>query len=128
LVKSSSPADRSTLMVWLFTAISAHPSVQTMTRLTPAQMDEANKNAALVLQRLLTQDCRAQTVDAVRYESMGAIQQSFSVVGQVAMSSLMQDPAVSGQIQGMAKYLDIQKFSGLLSDLGQAPAAAAPKP
>ena len=116
LVKSSSQADRSTLMVWLFVAMSAGPAVQSMSTATPAQRDDANKQAAALLERLLTQDCRSETVDALRNEGPAAIQQSFMVVGQVAMASLMQDPAVMGQVQGVARYLDIQKFTSLLAD------------
>jgi hypothetical protein len=121
LVKASTPADRAALMTWLFISMSAHPSVKGLTNITDAQRDEANKRAALLLQRWLTEDCRSQTVDAIKNEGIGALQQAFTGVGQVAMTGLMQDPAVSGQLQGMTKYLDIQKFTALLSDMGQAP-------
>ncbi|HLZ76579.1 hypothetical protein [Phenylobacterium sp.] len=124
LVKSTTPGDRDSLMTWLFMAISAHPSVKAMANVTPAQRDDADRQIAVVVQRLLTQDCRSQTVDAIRNDGMGAIQGSFTVLGQVAMGGLMQDPAVSGQIQGMAKYLDVQKFTALLTDIGQAPPPA----
>src|SRR5512141_1959316 len=86
LVKATTDTDRAALMEWLFSAISAHPSVKSMVSVTPAQREATNRKAAGLLQRLLTEDCRSQTVDAVKYESMGAIQQSFGVLGQVAMS------------------------------------------
>lgn len=122
LVKASTPAERASLMTWLFMAISAHPSVKGLTNITDAQRDDADRTAAVMLQRWLTEDCRPQTVDAIKNEGLGALQQAFTGVGQVAMAGLMQDPAVSGQIQGMAKYLDLQKFAALMGDIGQPPA------
>jgi hypothetical protein len=118
LVKATTQADRVELMTWIFEAMSAHPAVRSLSTVTDAQREVANRRAAGLMQRLLTEDCRPQTVDAVRYESMGAIQQSFMVLGQVAMGGLMQDPTVAQNMQKLGTYLDGGKFAALAKDAG----------
>jgi hypothetical protein len=124
LVKSTTSADRLDLIVWIFDAISSHPAVSSMTTITQAQREGIDKKAAQLLTRLLLEDCRAQTVDAVKYESSGAIQQSFGVLGEVAMSGLMSDATVAKNIGGIAQYVDEDKFKTLMTDAGQIQAPA----
>ena len=119
LVKSTSAADRIDLVVWIFDAISAHPAVSALSSVTPAHREATGVKAAQLLTRLLLQDCRSQTVEGVKYEGGVAIQQSFSVLGQVAMAGLMSDPAVSKSIAAVATHLDQDKLKALMVEAGQ---------
>jgi len=124
LVKATTPADRTDLMTWVFSAMTSHPAISSMSNVTPAQRDAHDKRAAELFTRLLTVDCRSQTVDAIKYEGAGAIQQSFSVLGQVAMAGLMGDPTVTANIANLAKHFDEDKFKALMTDAGQPQAPA----
>ncbi len=124
LVKATTEADRLDLIIWIYGAMSVHPAVKSLSTITDAQRDASNHKAGDLLQRLLLQDCHAQTVDAIRYEGSGALQASFSVLGQVAMVGLMQDKTVLGDIQGIVKYVDNDKFAALGREANPAAAAA----
>jgi len=127
LVTSTSSGDQIGFMVWAFTAMSAHPAVKAYSSVTDAQRETATRQAAQLMERLVTADCRKQTVAALKFEGNSAIEQAFSVLGQVAMRGLISDPAVTRNMASLPKYLDLQKFAALAKDVAPAPGAA-PKP
>jgi hypothetical protein len=127
LVKSTSEADRTDLILWIYEAMSDHPAVKSMSNVTPSQREAIGRRAAELLERLLLTDCRSQTVDAMRYEGATALQSSFSVLGQVAMVGLMQDKAVAADMGAISKFIDASKFAALVADVG-GPNAAASQP
>jgi hypothetical protein len=116
LVRATSDQDKTALMVWMFLAVSAHPAVKAYANVTDAQRQEANKAAAVLLQRLLTQDCRAETVAALKADGQKAITQGFSGLGQAGMMGLTQDPAVAKSLQQLVTYMDMSKLAELMRD------------
>jgi hypothetical protein len=104
IVRSSTADDRLMLMKWIFSAISLHPAVQPMTSVTPEQRDLLAQQAAALTSRLLTSDCRAETVAALKYES-SAFQGAFELLGRVAMSDLMTEPSVASGVGGASAYM-----------------------
>ena len=78
-----------------------------------AQRVAGRKAAADLFTRLLTVDCRAETVAAIKNEGELAIAQSFSVLGQVAMQSLVRDPDVKASIGQIEQDIDVNKFKAL---------------
>jgi hypothetical protein len=119
LVARSSDADKELLVQWMFALMSTNPSVAAMSKVTAADRDSYDRRAAGVFQRLLLQDCRKETVAAIKYEGTGAIRSSFSVLGQVAMANLMGNPATVQELAGFAKYADASKFAELANEAGQ---------
>lgn len=113
LVASTSDADRSLLVRWIFSTSALHPEVASISAVTPAQREGTNKATGQLIERLLTATCRKQTRDALKYEGTGAIQTSFQVLGQVAMRSLMENPEVAQGFQGMGRYIDESKIREL---------------
>ena len=124
LVNSTSDQQKSILVQWVFAIAALHPSVKPLSSVSDTKRDSLNKGVADLFTVLLTQTCRKETQDAVKYEGSGAIQSSFAVLGQVAMTNLFSDPNVSGGMEGFTKYLDKAKFEGVLTP---APAAATKK-
>jgi hypothetical protein len=116
LVNSATVKDKTDLIKWIFGIMAAHPDVAAMSAIKDKQRDELTKTAGLLLQRLMTEDCRKQTADAIKYEGNVAIQSSFAVLGQVAMQELMTNPIVARSTSDIAKYIDENKFKGLLPD------------
>lgn len=113
LVASTSDADRSLLVRWIFSTSALHPEVASISAVTPAQREATNKGTGQLIERLLTATCRKQTREALKYEGPAAIQTSFQVLGQVAMRSLMENPEVAQGFQGMARYVDENKIREL---------------
>jgi hypothetical protein len=52
----------------MFSAVSLHPAVKPIASVTEEQLNEANKKAAKLFSRLLTESCELQTKRALKYE------------------------------------------------------------
>ena len=114
LVESSTPNDKSILVKWMFTSMALHPDVKSMSLVTDVQRDSANQNAAEMFVRLMTETCLVQAKKAIKYEGPMAIQQGFTVFGQVAGQELFTDPSVAKSLAGLEKHLDGEKLSSAL--------------
>lgn len=121
LVKSTTADDQIAFMQWLFAALSLHPAVNNLTTLTDEQRTAFNKKAAGLFIRLMSKDCRQQTIDALKYEGTTAIQTSFQLFGAAAMRGLMSDQHVANGLEGMAVYFQQdQNWISLLRAAGVA--------
>lgn len=113
LVESTTPNDRVDLARWIFSVMLLHPGVSDMAATTTPQRDEINRRTARHFERLLVDDCRTQAKNAMQYEGGNAMQNSFEVLGKVAMQELMNQPEVMEGIRAFAKFLDMEKFKSL---------------
>lgn len=118
LVKASSAEDRSDMVLWIYAATSLHPNVKPYSKVTEAQHEAVTKKAAALTQRLLTVDCRKETVEAIRYEGASTMEAAFGVLGQVAMADLMTDQQVAQGMAKMGTYLDNEKLEALGKEAG----------
>ncbi len=119
LVKSSTTNDRVMLVRWMFAMLTLHPAVQSLASMTAEQREGASKTAAALFARLLTADCRKESVNSLKYEGVSAIGASFQVLGQVASRDLMTDPNVAKGMHQLGTDLDSdQKLKALLKDAG----------
>jgi hypothetical protein len=113
LVASTSPKDKTILVRWIFAISSLHPDVADISRISAAGRVELDRSVAALFERLVTDSCRKQSAAAIRYEGAMAFQQSFGVLGQVAMQELMTNKNVGAGVQGFIKYMDKAKIEAL---------------
>jgi hypothetical protein len=116
LVESTTKDDRVSLIRWIFAAISKHPAVSSLTRVTDSDIDKANAATGALFMKLLTQTCADATKKALKYEGAASIQLSFQILGQVAMGDMMSDPSVGGAIAGLEKFVDEEKIQALATE------------
>lgn len=116
LVEASSDQDRTALVRWMFTSIALHPAAQGLAQVSKADFDAANKAAADLITRLMTETCHAQAKKAVKYEGPVAIQQGFQVFGQVAGQEIFAHPDVAGALAGLEQHLDADKLQAAFQD------------
>jgi hypothetical protein len=67
---------------------------------------------------MMTEDCRKETVTAIKYEGGAAVEASFSTLGQVAMRGLMSDQTVAQGISNLDKYTDKSKMEAVIKEAG----------
>jgi hypothetical protein len=118
LVKSSSEADQLALMKWIFVALAQHPAVHPLSNISDSESTDDNAKAAALFERLLTKDCRTETVAALKYEGISSIESSFSTLGQIAVGGLMKDPAVQKQLGRLSDSVDTGKINEVLKEAG----------
>lgn len=116
LITKTSVEDRQDFMAFSFIAIAQHPAVRPYSPSTPEQLDYLQGRAASVLERSLTELCRAEAISALRYEGAGVIPTAFQAFGQAATNGLMTDPAVTQGLRGMGEKMDSSKLEALLAE------------
>ena len=115
LIESSTQEDRATLGRWMFAAIAANPAVESIAKVPPKTMDDANAAAGAVFMRLLTDACKSQAREALLKDGPEALQVSFAILGQATMGELFANPEVRKAVAGLEKYVDKQKLNELQS-------------
>jgi hypothetical protein len=122
LVRSSNADDQIVLMQWMFGVLALAPAVQPFSSITPTQRETLNRKGADLFVRLLSDDCRQQSIDGIKYEGLMAVQGGFQVLGQVAARGLTTDPHVSEGMKSLSNYASsIEKLKELLIAAGVVP-------
>lgn len=114
LVSSTTQAQRTVFIQWLFSVMALHPSVAPMAMITPAQRQALDKKTAHLFTRLIAVSCKKEAQTAVMFDGLAAIQSAFSVLGKSAMMGLMTNPEVAQGITELQKYIDQQKITQAL--------------
>lgn len=114
LVRSTSDADKVLLVKWVYAAISSHPQVQNMSKVSAAEGKELNRETAELMMQLLTVRCKKETIEAYKYDGASIFRTSFGVLGRVAMQGIMTNPGVAAYMSGLGKDLDSKKLKDML--------------
>jgi hypothetical protein len=114
LVKSTTAAEKGTLVQWMFATMALHPDVKWMAAITADQRAKLNEKTAKQFETLLTKTCLAETKAALKYEGASTFESSFNVLGTVAARELMSHPSVVAGNEEFAKYLDTDAMKSLL--------------
>lgn len=113
LVNKTTDADKELLIKWIYAAMSTHPSVQKLNKIPVSVSDNLNRKAAKLFTDLLTNRCKPEATEAVKYEKNIAIQTSFGVLGKVAMQGIMSHPNVNTYLSQLGKYSDKEKLKSI---------------
>ncbi|OWW97277.1 hypothetical protein A7A65_12750, partial [Acinetobacter baumannii] len=73
LVKATTASDKTTVLQWTFTALAAHPDLKAFSNVTPEQKDQLDQKLAQVLQRIIVEQCSAQTKAVIQAEGVKAV-------------------------------------------------------
>lgn len=113
LVSSTTSAQKETLVRWMFSMMALHPQVKSSAAISVAERTALSKDTALLFQQLLTESCRSQALEAIKYEGAATIESSFSLLGQVAARELFAHPAVAEGISEFGQFVDQEKMKTL---------------
>jgi len=114
LVEKTTAADKNALVRWVIATTTLHPAVQSIANVSVAERTRANRETALLFERLLTESCIAQTRQAAKYEGAAALQTGFQTLGQVAMAELFANPDVAKGLGELDKLIDAKKLQQAL--------------
>ena len=67
-------------------------------------------NMAQVLQRILVEQCSAQTKAVIQAEGIQAVGESFQQVGQITGEEIVKNTEVKQQLNGSLRYVDSNKM------------------
>lgn len=119
LVEATTDEDRVVFVQWMFAILALHPNVKQYSAISDSQRTELNQRMGVLLERLLTVDCLAETRQALRYEGQGTIEASFNVFGQVAARELMSHPDVAAGFAELSESGNQKELERLLQTPSQ---------
>lgn len=110
LVKSTTAADKTTVLQWTFTALAQHPELKAFSQVSPEQKTALDKQFAQTLQRILTEQCSTQAQAVIKAEGIQAIGDSFQELGSITGEEILKTPEIKQQLNGVLKYIDLNKL------------------
>jgi hypothetical protein len=115
LVKSTSETDRRDLIRWMYSSMSLHPDLVSMSKVSTDERKDIDIKAAKLYSRLLFESCKSETTQAVENEGPQTVQYAFQILGQVAARGLFTDPHVTEAMQTLEKNIDQTKLKELVA-------------
>ena len=110
---NSTGRDRLFMARWIVAALGSAQQLADLITVDPAKREEANKQVAALLTRLLTVDCRAQTKALTQSKDRTGMAAAGESLGRIAVQELMQNPQAATNVQEFAKYLKEEDFKAL---------------
>lgn len=110
LVKATTATDKTTVLQWTFVALSAHPELKSFSNVTDEQRNQLDQKFAQVLQRVIVDQCAAQTKAVIQAEGIQAVGESFQELGRSTGDEIIKNPAVKQQLKGVIRYVDLNKL------------------
>lgn len=110
LMKSTTPTDKTVVLQWTFVALGNHPDLKAFSNVTATQKEALDKNLATVLQRILVEQCSAQTKAVIQTEGLQAVGDSFQELGSITGEEILKTPEIKQQLNGVQKYVDLNKL------------------
>jgi hypothetical protein len=114
LIENTSKADKSVVIQWVYASMSFHPEVKSLANVSNSDGEAFNKNMAELMVDLTSVRCKDETVKALQYEGTNAMEVSFGLLGEVAMSDLMMDKDVQTYMSGLETYIDEEAYAEAL--------------
>ncbi|WP_353161553.1 hypothetical protein [Acinetobacter guillouiae] len=110
LVKATTATDKTTVLQWTFAALSTHPDLKALSNVSDAQRTQLDQKFAQVLQRVIVEQCAAQTKAVIAAEGVQAVGDSFQELGRTTGEDIIKNPEVKKQLQGVLRYVDLNKL------------------
>ena len=71
---------------------------------------DTRSNMAQVLQRVLLEQCSAQTKAVIQAEGIQAVGDSFQQLGRITGEEIVKNTEVKRQLDGLLRYVDLNKM------------------
>src|SRR5262245_39725652 len=106
--------DRKDLARWIFMAIATHPEMKDVSTASADEADRASRTMGTIVNRLLTESCRAEVQAAMRADGSQALGRAFETLGRLAMAELMTNKDVAASLGKFERYVDRARINALL--------------
>lgn len=114
LADSTTGKDRRELARWIYVAMSQHPDMGRLSKVTAEEKEEALTATGSLFTRLLSESCASQAREAIKHEGPASFIAAFEVLGKLAMQELMTNGDVNAAISSIGRYMDRKKLDAAL--------------
>ena len=106
IAEAATPADRRTLVRWIFAVVTRHPDLADIGALDAGRRTALERDAARVVERLIADDCTVPTREAMVAGDQAAFEAAFRTLGELAMQDFLTHPEVQSGMAGIGEQVD----------------------
>lgn len=117
LTANTTESDKGIMARWVYSTLSQHPSINSMSALTSDATTRANRDMAQLVETFVYSKCKTQVKNTLQNEGPKAIEDSIRVYAQTTGQEILKDPSISNSVTNLAQQLDLMKlFQALMTD------------
>lgn len=117
LIKNTTEKDKDVMARWVFSTLSQHPSISSMSTLSENTKTTADRDMAQLVETFMYNKCKVQVKNALQKEGPKAIELSIRQYAQVTGEEMLRDPSITNNVTNLAQHLDLMKlFQALMVD------------
>ena len=110
LTKNTSVEDKAVMARWVFTTLSQHPAITSMSTLSEDVTMSADRDMARLVEKFMYEKCKIQVKDALQNEGPKAIELSIRNYAQNTGQDILRDPSITNNVTNLAQHLDLMKL------------------
>lgn len=117
LTANTTEEDKGIMARWVYSTLSQHPSISSMSTITQEASLAANREMAQLIETFMYSKCKAQVKSAVQNEGPKAIELSIRTYAETTGEDILRDPSITNNVTNLAKHMDLMKlFQALMTD------------
>ena len=117
LTSNTTEDDKGVMARWVYSTLSQHPSVTSMSALTQGSINQADREMAKLLETFMYSKCKSQVKNALQNEGPKAIDDSIRKYAQVTGQEILKDPSISNNVTNLAQHFVLMKlFQALMTN------------
>jgi len=103
--------DRVLIAQWVGSSLASSPRLEVLVTVDAAAKSEIDQAMAQLFVRLFTDDCVDEARPLVQASDQAAMQVAFSMLGEVAVGELLNDPRAMGAMSAFGQYIPADAFA-----------------
>ena len=107
--------EKTDLVRWIYVTMSFHPQLMDLSNLTADDVEMVNIRVADYMTNVFAYKCNEELNMAIDYEGEESVYYAFELLGEIAMTELMEDQGVSAASELFIDYIDVSIFEQILN-------------
>ena len=107
--------EKTDLVRWIYVTMSFHPQLMDLSNLTADNVEMVNIRVADYMTNVFAYKCNEELILAMDYEGEESVYYAFELLGEIAMTELMEDQGVSAASELFIDYIDVSIFEQILN-------------
>ena len=115
IVMKTTTQEKTDLVRWIYVTMSFHPQLMDLSNLTADDVEMVNIRVADYMTNVFAYKCNEELNMAIDYEGEESVYYAFELLGEIAMTELMEDQGVSAASELFIDYIDVSIFEQILN-------------
>ena len=115
IVMKTTTQEKTDLVRWIYVTMSFHPQLMDLSNLTADDVEMVNIRVADYMTNVFAYKCNEELNMAMDYEGEESVYYAFELLGEIAMTELMEDQGVSAASELFIDYIDVSIFEQILN-------------